>query len=185
MASRKFVCLLKNTNRTYCLDTSIGDGRGAQWAQSMWFWTSTLLVVSNFHFSLQACLCHPACDILVSFTAIFLGSHATLWGSVAWHPQKRLQRRLRKNPRLLFLLSHLPLAIAVVVSRSPHYRSKNGHLWKGHRKSAIHCAHTQSQVLQSDWPRIRNHYSAHVQKFGPYTQRSQLLVLNKRSAISG
>ena len=108
-----------------------------------------------------------------------------LWGSVAWHPKKRLQRRLRKNPRLLFLLSHLPLAIAVVVSRSPHYRSKNGHLWKGHRKSAIHCAHTQSQVLQSDWPRIRNHYSAHVQKFGPYTQRSQLLVLNKRSAISG
>ena len=33
MASRKFVRLVKNTNRTYGLDTSIGDGRSAQWTQ--------------------------------------------------------------------------------------------------------------------------------------------------------
>ena len=50
----------------------------------------------------------------------------------------------RKSPRLLYLLSQLPLAIAVV-SLSPHARPKNCHLWKGHRKSAIHFVHTQTR----------------------------------------
>lgn len=77
MASRKFVRLVKNTNRTYGLDTSIGDGRSAQWTQWIWFWTSTLLIVSNFHFSLQAWLRHPARETSQTWEIVFHSSDAS------------------------------------------------------------------------------------------------------------
>ena len=103
MASRKFVRLVKNTNRTYRLhvDTSIGDGQSAQWTQSIWFWAATLLIVSNFQFSLQAYLCHPARDILVSFEAVFRYVTQLFGGSVAWHPQETGDiSKMTKLPKL-------------------------------------------------------------------------------------
>ena len=42
----------------------------------------------------------------------------------------------------------------------------------------------RSESEKSDWLRIRNDYSAHVQIIGP-SQRSRLLVLTLRSVVSG
>ena len=57
-----------------------------------------------------------------------------------------------------------------------------------HGKSAIHRLPVTLRKLRvkydkSDWLRIRNYYSARVQRFGP-TERLRFLVLTKRSAAS-
>ena len=107
MASRKFVRLVKDTNRTYGLDTSIGDGRSSQWTQWIWFWTSTLLIVSNFHFSLQAWLRHPARDIFKVAKLLKLGK---LSFTLLTHQQARTASAgkltcISKQRWILFLLS--------------------------------------------------------------------------------
>ena len=58
-----------------------------------------------------------------------------------------------------------------------------------HRKSAIHGLPVTLRMLRvkfdkSDWLRVQNEFSAHVQKIGP-GQRSRFLVLTKRGAASG
>ena len=50
-------------------------------------------------------------------------------------------------------------------------------------RTSRHSAHTQGQVQQSHWVRIRNDYSAHTRKIGP-SQRSRFLELTKSSAAS-
>ena len=59
-----------------------------------------------------------------------------------------------------------------------------------HRKSSIRGLLITLRMLRiksgkSDELRIRNDYSAHVQKIGPSRERSRFLVLTKRSAVPG